>query len=465
MMFHDFSLHKHLIQACEKNAFKAPTPIQEKAIPAVMAGKDLMACAQTGTGKTAAFTLPLISQLLMDTNNKARGPKALILTPTRELAEQILESIQLFTKGTQLKTGVVVGGVAYGPQLKMLNRPLDILVATPGRLIDHLGERKVFLGDVTTFILDEADRMLDMGFVKPVERIAEATSKERQTLLFSATFSPEVENLAKRFLNNPEKIRLAAATQEHTDIAQSLYFTRGREQKTDKLQQILEDQNIWQAIVFMRTKHATDRLAKKLNDWGHDAAALHGDMRQSKRKKVTERMHKGNLKVLVATDVAARGLDVKALSHVINFDLPQVAEDYTHRIGRTGRAGAKGTAISFVSNDERKLLSAIEKMIGRKIDVAGGEPSKSGGRSAGGKDGGKPRKGFGGKPSGGRPSGEKSFGKPSGGKPGGKPSGGRPFKGKSAGGKGKSASSGQNRPWQNKPKGKKPATNRSQPAN
>lgn len=386
MTFNDFGLHRHLISACKNQGFTAPTPIQEKAIPAVMNDRDLMACAQTGTGKTAAFTLPLISRLLMDTNNKTRGPKALILTPTRELAEQILETLRDFTKGTQLKTGVVVGGVAYGPQLRMLSKPLDILVATPGRLIDHLEQKKVRLDDVKTFILDEADRMLDMGFVKPVERIAEATNSQRQTLLFSATFSPEVTKLAKRFLTEPEKISLAPSTQEHSDISQCIYYTPGREQKMVQLQRILEDQNIWQAIVFMRTKHATDRLAKKLNSWGHEAAALHGDMKQSKRKKVTERMHKGTLKVLVATDVAARGLDVKTLSHVVNFDLPQVAEDYIHRIGRTGRAGAKGSAISFVSNEERKLLNGIEKLLDKKIDVAGGEspsgkPSGSNARS------------------------------------------------------------------------------------
>ena len=431
MTFNDFNLHRHLIQACEHNNFTAPTPIQKKAIPSIMAGRDVMACAQTGTGKTAAFTLPLVSRLLMDTNNKARGPKALILTPTRELAEQILESLQMFTKGTQLKTGVVVGGVAYGPQLKMLNRPLDILVATPGRLIDHLGEGKVRLGDVSTFILDEADRMLDMGFVKPVERIAEQTSNQRQTLLFSATFSAAVEKLAKRFMTEPEVIRLAAATQEHTSIEQSLYYTPGREQKTEKLQQILDGQNIWQAIIFMRTKHATDRLAKKLNTWGHDAAALHGDMRQNKRKQVTERMHKGTLKVLVATDVAARGLDVKALSHVINFDLPQVAEDYIHRVGRTGRAGAKGKAISFVSNDERKLLSGIESLIGRKIDVAGGDAPRTASRENTNTRS-RPRKFSAGKPAGGKKTGDK--------KPGGK----------------------KNRPWQGKQGGKK-QTSRSQP--
>ena len=429
-----FKLHKHLINICQQEGFTAPTPIQEQAIPIIAQGKDLMACAQTGTGKTAAFTLPLISQLLMNTNTKARGPKALILSPTRELAEQILASINIFTKGTQIKTGVVVGGMPYGPQLRMLSKPLDILVATPGRLIDHVESKKVYLGDVQTFILDEADRMLDMGFVKPVEQIAQTTAHAHQTLLFSATFSPEVEKLAKRFMNNPEKLSLAASTKEHTDIEQSLYYTPQKEQKISRLKELLngdiKGQNVWQAIVFMRTKHAADRMAKTIGEWGHQTAALHGDMKQSKRKKVTEQMHKGTIKVLVATDVAARGLDVKALSHVVNYDLPQVAEDYIHRVGRTGRAGAKGAAISFVSNDERRLLSGIENLIGRKIDVAGGDIPK----------GGAPRENTNGRARSRKPSFGKSFaGKPS----GGKPAGGKPTGGKRTGGNG-------SQPWQNK---------------
>lgn len=460
MTFNDFNLHRHLIGACEKNGFKQPTPIQNKSIPEILQGKDVMACAQTGTGKTAAFTLPLISNLLMDTNTKTRSPKVLVLTPTRELAEQILTSINTFTKGTQLKTGVVVGGVAYGPQLKMLRNGVDLLVATPGRLIDHLNEGKVDLSATGVLVLDEADRMLDMGFVKPVETIANAAAKQRQTLLFSATFTPEVDRLAKRFLTTPTQIRLATSTQKHDGITQSIYYASGRVQKQDLLKTLLEDQKIWQAIIFMRTKHATDRLAKTLNTWGHDAAALHGDMRQSKRKKVIERMHKGNLKVLVATDVAARGLDVKDLTHVFNFDLPQVAEDYIHRVGRTGRAGAKGTAVSFVSNEERKLLHAIEKTIGRKITVEGDVPTLKPFK-ANTNSGPRPKAKFGGKPNGktggkfnpkakqkkrtfqGKSEGKfegKKRGKPAEQQPGQKTTNGN------------SAKPNQNRPWQNKNK-------------
>ncbi len=375
MTFDKLDLHPHLIKAINNAGFKSPTPVQEQSIPHILAGGDLMACAQTGTGKTAAFTLPVVHHLLSNAPKKrSNAPRVLILTPTRELADQILANINIFTRGSQLKTGLIVGGVSYGPQIQMMRRPLDILVATPGRLIDHMGEGRIDLSQIEVMILDEADRMLDMGFVKPVERIVSDMPKERQTLLFSATFSPEVERLAKRFLKNPVQVRLAAATQNHDQITQSMYYTSGKDQKADLLKEVLADGKVWQAIVFMRTKHSTDRLAKTIASWGHEAAALHGDMRQSARKRVIEQMHKGKVKVLVATDVAARGLDVKELSHVVNFDLPQVAEDYVHRIGRTGRAGAEGTALSFVSRDEFHLLRAIETMMGRKITAENERP-------------------------------------------------------------------------------------------
>lgn len=373
MNFKQFDLHRHILQACSKQGFEKATPIQQKAIPEIIAGKDLMACAQTGTGKTGAFTLPLLHKLLHDTNNVQKGPKVVILSPTRELAEQILVSVRSFTKGTQLKTGMVVGGVGYGPQIKMLSKPLDVLVATPGRLIDHMGENRVDLTKVQTFVLDEADRMLDMGFVKPVETICETMPHNRQTLLFSATFSPGVERLAKRFLKDPEVIKLAQSHSEHKNIAQSLFYADSREQKKALLRDLLADSSVWQAVVFIKTKHQADKIAKEIQDWGHRSAALHGDMRQSKRRRVIELMHENKVKVLVATDVAARGLDIKDLSHVINFDLPQVAEDYVHRIGRTGRAGAEGIAYSMVSRSERGLLHAIEKFTGRKIE-AGEKP-------------------------------------------------------------------------------------------
>ena len=370
MKFTQFDLHRHLLQACSNNGFENATPIQEQAIPKIIAGDDVMACAQTGTGKTAAFTLPVLHRLMHDTNNTQRGPKVVILSPTRELAQQILESIRMFTKGTQIKTGMVVGGVGYGPQIKMLAKPLDILVATPGRLIDHMHENRVDLTKVQSFVLDEADRMLDMGFVKPVETICETMPHDRQTLLFSATFSPGVERLAQRFLQNPTVIKLAQSHTENKNITQSLFYTNSREQKIDLLRTLLEDGKVWQTVVFIKTKHQADKMAKMIQDWGHRSAALHGDMRQTKRRRVIELMHENKVKVLVATDVAARGLDIKDLSHVINFDLPQVAEDYVHRIGRTGRAGADGIAYSMVSRPEMKLLHAIEKFIGRKIEPA-----------------------------------------------------------------------------------------------
>ena len=370
MNFKQFDLHRHLLQACSNAGFDTATPIQEKAIPEILAGQDLMACAQTGTGKTAAFVLPILHRLLHDTNNIQRGPKVVILSPTRELAQQILVAIRTFTKGTQIKTGMVVGGVGYGPQIKMLASPLDVLVATPGRLIDHMGDNRVDLTKVQTFVLDEADRMLDMGFVKPVETICETMPHSRQTLLFSATFSTGVERLAKRFLKNPSVIKLAQSHSEHKNITQSLFYANSREQKIDLLRDLLDDGKVWQTVVFIKTKHQADKMAKIIQDWGHRTAALHGDMRQTKRRRVIELMHENKVKVLVATDVAARGLDIKDLSHVINFDLPQVAEDYVHRIGRTGRAGAEGIAYSMVSRSEMSLLHAIEKFIGRKIEPA-----------------------------------------------------------------------------------------------
>ena len=379
MTFNELNLHEHLLRAIEKAGFEAPTPVQEQSIPHIMEGGDLMACAQTGTGKTAAFTLPVAHRLMTTkrTAEKPNGPRALVLTPTRELADQVLTNIKTFIGGSWLKAGLVVGGVSYTPQIKMLQKPLDILVATPGRLMDHMREGRVDLSQVEIVILDEADRMLDMGFSKPVETIVSEIVGTPQTLLFSATFDNEVEKLAKKYLTDPKEVRLAASTKRHESIDQSMYFTKGREQKMEIMEGILSDPKVWQAIVFMRTKFATERMAKQIESWGHTASALHGDMRQNARKRVVERMHKGNLRVLVATDVAARGLDLKDLTHVINFDLPQVAEDYIHRIGRTGRAGAEGVAVSFVSRDEMHLLRGIEKLLGEKIHAENDMPAKA----------------------------------------------------------------------------------------
>lgn len=378
MSFQKFKLNAQLQSAVQKAGFKAPTPVQAETIPLALQGRDVMACAQTGTGKTAAFSLPLINKLLTTerpTNQPPKAPRAVILTPTRELAMQVMDSIKTLTKGTPIVTNIVVGGVSFQPQLKMLNRPLDILVATPGRLIDHLQQGTVNLKAVEILVLDEADRMLDMGFLKPVERIMQSLAQHRQTLLFSATIDKEIEELSKRFLDNPSIVKLAATTQKHTQITQSLYFTEGKDHKLNLLKELLENKEVWQAVVFMKTKHGSDKMAKKIEAWGHKAAALNGNMKQNARKRVIDQMHSGKLRVLVATDVAARGIDVKAITHVFNHDLPQVAEDYIHRIGRTGRAGAKGEAVSLIGSDDYGLLRDIEKLLGEKIKPLN-EPSK-----------------------------------------------------------------------------------------
>lgn len=372
MTFNTMPLHAAILDNIQKAGYTAPTPIQAQAIPPLVEGRDVMACAQTGTGKTAAFVLPILNRLQQGESDKpGRGPRALILTPTRELAVQILENIDIFARGMRLRTGMVIGGTSYGPQYRMLQQKLDILVATPGRLIDHMNEGKVDFKRIEVVVLDEADRMLDMGFLKPVEKIMARVPNVRQTLLFSATFSKEIKDVAKRMLDNPVKVELAPVTSRHENITQYAMRAADKTNKQELLEQILTDDKMWQAIVFIKTKHGADRLAKKLARDGFKSAALHGDMRQGARQRVMGQMHDGDVQVLVATDVAARGLDVKGLSHVINFDLPQVAEDYVHRIGRTGRAGETGVAISLVGPDDKPLLRGVEKLLGQRIEYRG----------------------------------------------------------------------------------------------
>lgn len=367
MTFNDMPINGKIKENLQKAGFTKPTPIQEQAVPPLMDGKDVMACAQTGTGKTAAFVLPLLNRLCSDSEIKGHGPRVLILTPTRELGMQVLENIRTLSKGMHFKTGLIIGGTGYGPQYKMLRENLDIMVATPGRLIDHMQENRVDFSRIEAVVLDEADRMLDMGFLKPVESILAKAPQNRQTMLFSATFSKAIEGVAKKMLNNPVRIELAPATTRNENITQYALNAKDRNHKHTLLEHVLANGKVWQAIVFIKTKHGADRLAKKLEKDGHRAAALHGDMRQGARKRVMSRMHDGHIKVLIATDVAARGLDVKSLSHVINYDMPQVAEDYVHRIGRTGRAGETGIAISLIGGEDRKLLRDVEKYTGQKI--------------------------------------------------------------------------------------------------
>jgi superfamily II DNA/RNA helicase len=372
--FASFGLNENILKAVTDAGFSQPTPIQAGTIQHTLDKKDVMACAPTGSGKTAAFVLPALHRIVSGPSKvtKGHGPRILILTPTRELSTQISDAIKLFSKHVRVSNGVVIGGVSYNPQYALLARPLDILIATPGRLIDHIQDRRIDLSRVELLILDEADRMLDMGFLKPVERIIDALPQGQfhpQTLLFSATFSADIEKVAHRMLRNPQRVELAEARKSHADISQHVYQSDNNEHKMDQLKHLLENGKIWQAIVFAATKHGADKLARKISGWGHKTAALHGNLKQNQRKRVIQSMHDGSLKVLVATDVAARGIDVKKLSHVINFDLPNVSEDYVHRIGRTGRAGETGIAIALVTPPDMPLLRDIEKMLKRTFKL------------------------------------------------------------------------------------------------
>lgn len=384
MSFNKLNLHSNLLKAVAACGFDQPTDIQREAIPVVLSGRDLMASAQTGTGKTAAFVLPALQQLLAPARKKGhkngKGPRVLVLTPTRELAIQVNDHIRQFSRFSRFVTGTVVGGMPYPPQMKMLRNPLDLLVATPGRLMDHMEQGRVDFSRLEMLVLDEADRMLDMGFIDAVRTIAKALPKARQTLLFSATLEGEVLKIAKQVLNDPVRIQLAANHERHASIAQHAHRVDDANHKRKLLSHYASDASLSQALIFIATKRGADRLSKKLAAAGHTSAALHGDMSQNKRKRTMESMRRGKIRLLVATDVAARGLDIKGISHVINFDMPMVAEDYIHRIGRTGRAGAKGTAISLVGPDDRGKLAGIRRLTGGDLNwtvVQGLEPSST----------------------------------------------------------------------------------------
>lgn len=374
----ELKVHPKLQQAIKALGYKIPTEIQRLAIPVVMSGKDLIASAETGSGKTVAFGLPALQRLLENPpRTEGRGPRVLILTPTRELAGQITDAIAGLSKFANFRFGIITGGVAYPAQEQLLRRPLDILIATPGRLMDHMSRNRVDFSRLEMFILDEADRMLDMGFVKDMEHIAAALPAEHQTLLFSATLEGEVQRISRKFLKNPICIQLAISTKKHTLISQRVHLVDNWNHKRALLTHILEKADVWQAIVFTATKRGADDLVEELASQGVVCAALHGDMKQSKRSRTLEQMHRGRLRVLVATDVAARGLDVKKLTHVVNFDLPKTAEDYVHRIGRTGRCGEKGTAISLVGPKDGALLAQIERFTAQKLErhvIPGFEP-------------------------------------------------------------------------------------------
>lgn len=376
--FQDFNLHPHLIRALESCGFTEPTPIQNEAIPVVLSGKDLFASAQTGTGKTAAFVLPAVQKILSAPGKPGYGPRVLVLTPTRELSLQVRDNISQLTRFARLISGSVVGGMPYPPQIRLLRQSCDLLVATPGRLMDHMDSGRVDLSRLEILILDEADRMLDMGFVDAVHTIADASPATRQTLMFSATMDNKVLSMARRLLRDPVRVQLAANHTQHASIEQRAHDADDSAHKQRLLAHYLADPAMVQAVVFTATKRETDRLARALSDQGYASAALHGDMGQGARKRAVDALRRGSIRLLVATDVAARGLDVKGISHVFNFDLPMVAEDYIHRIGRTGRAGATGIAVSLVGPNDRRNLGGIERLTGKKIErtvIEGLEPN------------------------------------------------------------------------------------------
>ncbi len=381
MNFEDLNLHPSILKSLEENGLTSPTPIQEKAIPEIMKGTDLRASAQTGTGKTAAFILPSLHRLANPSSLPGKGPRVLILTPTRELAMQVsVEAIKYSKHLSRCKTVCIYGGAPYPPQNRDLARPYEILVATPGRLIDHMEQRRVDFSRVEMLILDEADRMLDMGFIKPVEQIAAMLPKSRQTLLFSATLEGNILKLSKGLMTNPVEIRISPERVNHENIEQRLHRVDNLEHKYRLLNHLLDDPAITQTIIFTSTKRQADHLVDKLVLLGREAKALHGGMNQRQRTRTLREMREEEFNILVATDVAARGIDIQTISHVINFDLPRNTEDYVHRIGRTGRAGAKGIALSFAASRDMSLVRQIEKFTKQPIqmhNVPGQEPRKS----------------------------------------------------------------------------------------
>jgi ATP-dependent RNA helicase RhlE len=383
MHFTDLGLAEPLLRAVREHGYDTPTPIQVQAIPAVLKGGDLLAGAQTGTGKTAGFVLPMLHRLMAQPHKKdARGRtaiRALILTPTRELAAQVEESVRTYGKHAPLTSMVMFGGVGMQPQIDKLRRGVDILVATPGRLLDHHGQRTLDLSHVEIFVLDEADRMLDMGFIHDIKKVLAVLPEKKQSLLFSATFSDEIKALADRLLNQPALIEVTRRNSTVELIAQKVHPV-AREKKKELLAHLIKQGDWHQVLVFTRMKHGANRLADWLNDQGIGAMAIHGNKSQSARTKALAEFKAGTLPVLVATDIAARGIDIDQLPHVVNFELPNVPEDYVHRIGRTGRAGAQGEAISLACVDEDIFLRDIEKLIKRSIPretVPGFEPLPS----------------------------------------------------------------------------------------
>lgn len=445
--FQDLGLSPRLLTALAKTALTTPTPIQAQAIPHIMQGRDLMGLAQTGTGKTAAFGLPLLHRLL-DIGHPPgpRKVRALILAPTRELVTQISKNLEVFTKGTPVKVTVVVGGASLFRQSQALSKGSDVLVATPGRLIDLLERGDVYLDDCSYLVLDEADHMLDMGFIHSLRKIAKHIPLKRQTMLFSATMPKDIEELASAYLRDPVKVQVATPGKPADKITQGVHYIPNGD-KARLLEDYLKTHPTEQALVFGRTKHGSEKLMKLLVAWGFKAGSIHGNKSQGQRDRTLTEFRNGELDVLVATDVASRGIDIPGVRHVYNFDMPNVPENYVHRIGRTARAGKDGTAVAFCAPAEMGELQAVEKLLKTTLPVIGGAPwssaaiaaapkpaqNRGGQRPGGGRPGGKPQ---GQKPQGAKPQGAKPQGRPAGGNPAARPPSAKPTSAKPMGGGG-----------------------------
>ena len=383
--FADLNLDKNILSALQLAGYDSPTPIQAQSIPAALADKDIMASAQTGSGKTAAFLLPSLQKIVKRSEKPGKGPRVLVLTPTRELAAQVEKNAQIYAKNMKwVRSVTLVGGSSFGQQIKAMSKPIDIIVATPGRLMDHMRSGRVDFDRLEVLILDEADRMLDMGFIDDIETIVAATPEDRQTLLFSATWDGAVGKLARNLTKNPEVIEIEREDKQGK-IDEQLLYCDDKNHKNRLLDHILRDANIDQCVIFTSTKAMTEVLADELYEKGFAANCLHGDMPQGWRNRTLMDLRKGRCKILVATDVAARGIDVPTITHVINYDLPKQAEDYVHRIGRTGRAGRSGLAISFAEVNEYMAVHKIERYIGRKLPevlIEGLEPTRKRNKNA-----------------------------------------------------------------------------------
>lgn len=375
MRFEDLDLIEPVLKALDDQNYTEPTPIQEKAIPLLLKHTDVLGCAQTGTGKTAAFAIPIIQHLCQDSEYKQRRRKikALVITPTRELAIQIGDSFSTYSKYTQLRNTVIFGGVKQGTQVNALRNGIDVLVATPGRLLDLIDQGFIHLDDIKYFVLDEADRMLDMGFVHDIRKVIHLLPHNRQSLFFSATMPNNIVELSRKILKNPTKVEVTPVSSTAETIQQYIYYTN-RLDKKDLLNHILENDDITQALLFSRTKHGADKIARNLAKQKIKAAAIHGDKAQNQRQKALTEFKAGKIRVLVATDIAARGIDIDKLRYVINYDIPNIAETYVHRIGRTGRAGEEGVSISICEPEENVFVKDIEKLINQRINVVKDNP-------------------------------------------------------------------------------------------